>query len=160
MTSMDYTVWTCLICFLVSGAQGKSTVKTYWTSILNKAIELSRNARWNEFIEEEQAHKAANNLIVNKTSNPNQSLIDETKDPSSPYYIAMISSNIGGNHNVMNRTGGHNSSTINHHQPESITKLFSYDFPSGNPSRVMHTTKRPLFTYINVSSLDEHDSEV
>lgn len=143
-----------MLCLLLATAnvQSRPSVRAVWSTLLNRAMQLSRQARWNEFVEEGQLKQR---LQQNKTIDPNhQSLIDETKDPSSPFYISMISSNIGGQ---SNRTSLNSVGVKGQTQPAQMTKLFSYDFSTLTPSRVMHTTKRPLITYINVSNLEEPD---
>lgn len=134
-----------------------------WSSLLRKAFDIGRTAKWNEFNEE---HKSDSLRMDNSTnrSKSSQSLIDETKDPDSPFYISMISSNIGsggGSHTAPtgNRSTGSNKKDAANGQQGLVSKLFNYAF-STVPSRVLQTTKRPLVTYINVSNLEEHDSEV
>jgi len=130
-----------------------------WSSLFKRAFDLGRTAKWNEFIEEQKTESVRMDIQTNRTKS-SQSLIDETKDPDSPYYISMISSNIGGGHQSGNRTIGNNKRDPNGGQPGLVSKLFNYAFSNGTPSRVMQTTtKQPLVTYINVSSLEEHDSE-
>src|SRR5699024_11212327 len=128
-----------------------------WSSLLKRAFDLGRTAKWNEFIEEQKSESMRMDSQTNRTKS-NQSLIDETKDPESPYYISMISSNIGGGHASANRTIGNNKKEPGSGQPGLVNKLFNYAFSTATPSRVLHTTKRPLVTYINVSNLEEHDS--
>lgn len=145
----------------------KKLIKTFF----GRALELSRDSKWNEFIEEQNSkltraqnqfplmNQPKSTFIHNKTA-LHQNIIDETKDPNSPYYIAMISSNIGGQYYNANRTNSLANSFGNVFANKSmpISKLFNYAFTSA-PSRAILTTKRPLITYINVSNLEEHDSD-
>lgn len=139
----------------------KKLIKTFF----GRALELSRESKWNEFMEEQNSklNRAQNQpkstFNHNKTA-IHQNIIDETKDPNSPYYIAMISSNIGGQYYNVNRTNSITNSFGNAFLNKSmpISKLFNYAFTSV-PSRAILTTKRPLITYINVSNLEEHDSD-
>lgn len=160
--------------------------------ILSKAFDSrindkNRQLKWNEFIEEQNSKTPSSQIF--QTGSPvrqkidsntteykilshlhrsgvfNQSFIDETKDPESPFYIATISSNIGGNHNQLNRQNHskiRDSSIVDSpktNQSGFLNKLFSYAFSTISPSRAMLTTKRPLITYINISNLEEHDSD-
>ena len=128
-----------------------------WTSLLKRAFYLSRTAKWNEFIEEQKS----DSLKADNKTKTSQSLIDETNDPNSPFYISMISSNIGGNYLTNNnRTTNGNKRDPTSPQPSLVSKIFNYAFSTVTPSRVLQTTKRPLITYINVSNLEEHESEV
>ncbi|XP_027201483.2 doublesex cognate 73A [Dermatophagoides pteronyssinus] len=151
--------------------------------------QINRYGKWNEFIEEQnlkqqQQHSSLSSTtaIRGQTSIPlttltviplsssstsiNQSVIDETNDPNSPYYISMISSNISGSFNRSNiqknsstLQSSSSSSSSSSHSNGFITKLFNYAFSTTAPSRIMLTTKRPLITFINVTNLDEMDYE-
>mgnify|MGYP000657420047 CR=1 FL=1 len=157
--------------------------------------QINRYGKWNEFIEEQnlkqqqqQQHSSLSSpssatAIRGQTSIPlttltviplsssstsiNQSVIDETNDPNSPYYISMISSNISGSFNRSNiqknsstlQSSSSSSSSSSSHSNGFITKLFNYAFSTTAPSRIMLTTKRPLITFINVTNLDEMDYE-
>ena len=162
-TSSQPFLWAAVFIILLQLCQTNSQLLAgprSWSSLFKRAYDLGRTAKWNEFIEEQKTESVRMDSQTNRTKS-DQSLIDETKDPDSPYYISMISSNIGGGHQSGNRTIGNNKRDPNGGQQGLVSKLFNYAFSTGTPSRVMQTTtKQPLVTYINVSSLEEHDSEV
>lgn len=131
-----------------------------WSTLLRRAIDLSRSVKWNEFVEEQKSESTTKaSIIVDNRNKSNQNLIDETKDPESPFYISMISSNIGGGNQGLSPNRSmliKSKEQMNQSQTGLASKLFTYAF-SSVPSRVLLTTKRPLITYINVSNLEEHD---
>lgn len=180
---------------------GLTTGSLLLSSLMKKALSLGRVSKWNEFMEEQeeklkqqqqehlhpvpvpqviplplQVSSSSSSPIFIESYNKNQSkenLIDETKDPNSPYYISMISSNIGGSFSSLKQNLSQASSTtktsVNESPVEVPSSLLNGDtsassvtkqllFPiTSQPSRVHHTTKHPLINSINVSNLEQDE---
>lgn len=190
--SCHYVIFIVLLVWSQQQIECRTPRKQLLANLINKALGLGRMSKWNEFMEEQPSRTSAtlsvksSNESSSTSNSKTQSLIDETKDPNSPFYISMISSNIGGSHasntllnirntninnnissnNITNTQSSSNSpllqsstptiSSQTPSSPGSLNKLFTYAFPSTHPPRGQ--LKRPLITYINVSNLEEHET--